>query len=227
MGDHGTLSPARQQQPDVVKLHSPLELIGAFVYLLREHFKATDLPLTWRDNKTNSDILIESDLNRHTEAFDHKPSIFVSKGQTATQQISIGDRDKYQPLVLKKGLEHYQGILNTDITLHCVSPRKGESTIISDIVMNWVLMSQYAIAKDFAIRDFSPIVQGRTRKFDRDENLFDTPVDFRVQMETRWASIPVAPRLVKISSTLVMLATGEPMPSVEIEQYITGDDNTD
>jgi hypothetical protein len=202
MVEHGEKSPSRKLQPSSVSLHSPLALTGAFIYMLREHFKLGLNSWTWRPNLTASDILITSAFNKNTNVANHKPGIYVDKGQTTYSKIVIGDRDQHQHLIKKKSLQHYYAICQTDLVLNCVSARHGESATIGDEVQHFLIASQYIIAETFTLRGMSPIVGGGTTPFEYDEKMFSTPISTRVEFETRWATVPIAPALVRLTATV-------------------------
>lgn len=226
MGEFGPRNPAHTQQAAGIALNSPTALVGTFIFMLREYFTDGGLPWTYRTNATASDIIITKSFNRNTEIKDHKPGIYINRGQNVIQKVSTGYRDQDQPDFFEKGLEHFYGVSQTDIEISCVSPRDGSSAHIANLVQQYLIGSQYEICRVFSIRNFSPVVAGRTNKFKLDETLWDTPVSFRVDYETRWATLPIGPTLVKITNNLTLTGLGDPDPFVQMNQHTTGDDNT-
>jgi hypothetical protein len=202
MTEFGPKSPSRKLQPDSVRLHSPLALTGAFIYMLREYFKLGLTNWEWKDNLTASDIFISSAYNKNTQVSNHKPGIYVDKGQTTYSKVVIGDRDQHQPAIRSKGLQHYYAICQSDITINCVSPRHGESATIGDEVQHFIIASQYIIAQTFTLRHISPVIGGGTIPFEHDEKMFSTSISTRVEFESRWATIPIAPVLTRLIATV-------------------------
>ena len=74
MTEFGPKSPSRKLQPDSVRLHSPLALTGAFIYMLREYFKLGLTNWEWKDNLTASDIFISISTSDKFEEFLTLPS---------------------------------------------------------------------------------------------------------------------------------------------------------
>lgn len=225
MAESGVISPSRAQQHDLVKLHSPLAIVGVFLFLLREYFGTESLPWQWTDNDSSTGIIIETAFNPHTETADGKPSIIIDKGQTAYGQVVLGNKDQYQVSVLEKRLEHFYTVLQTDISIQCISPRKAESALIADAVMHFISCSKGEISRLFAIREFSPLVTGGTGAFNKDEKMFTTPINFRVELEARWATIPVAAPLRRIEATFTNLGLSLNDGFVQIYQHSTGRSN--
>ena len=226
MTESGTRSPSLAQQHSVIQLHSPLAVAGMFIYLLREYFGAAQLPWVWDKNDTQSTLIIESTYNPQTENADGKPALYIEKGQTAYGQVVLGDKDQSQPGILERRLEHFYAILQTDVIINCTSPRKGESATIADYVQHFITCSKNEISRVFAVYDFSPLVAGSTQPYNKDEKCYNTPVSFRVEMETRWATIPVAAALRRIEASFTSVGLTVNEGFVQVFQHTTGKDNT-
>lgn len=222
MTEFGDRNPAFDTQLEPIRLNSPLELISVFIFLLREYFDSTRVQWVWRNNDTSSDITIEPTLNRHTEKANVKPAIYLEAGQKVYGKVSLGNRDQDQPEIQKKGLEHFYGVSQCDVEINCTSPRWGESSILADVVQHFIISSQYEICRVFSIRDFSPVIAGKTRPFELDEKMFSTPIQFRVEFETRWATMPIAPPLVKL---IQQIRTDNGNVLVNMYLHTTGDSN--
>src|SRR5271166_2611618 len=72
-----------------VGLHSPLAIIGSFIYVIRGIF-SSDNKLAWRwvDNKTESTILVESQYQEGVEAKDVRPGVYIDVDQISFGQVS-------------------------------------------------------------------------------------------------------------------------------------------
>jgi len=227
MPEFGDKSPSRAQQHESILLHSPLAVAGMFLFVLRDYFGNHDLHWKWDENKSTSGIIIDTDFNPQTENPDGKPAIYVEKGQTAYGQVVLGDRDQYQPDILTKRLEHFYAIMQTDIILKCVSPRKGESMILGDLVQQYLTCTKGELSRVFAVRNFSPVIMGSTIPYERDERMYNTPVSLRIDLESRWATVPVAPAIRKLAITLTNAGLSINDGFVTMYQHVTGKSNVD
>jgi hypothetical protein len=188
-----TIPPSLLEQRNV-QLNSPLALIGAFIYIIRERFAPTNnCRYQWLDNKSATGVLIESAFEKNDEVRDGKPAIYVDRGQTVYQQRSISNRDQWSPSLQTRRLEQFYMEVETDIKIDIVAATKGESVTLADIVQQHITCSQRIIETFFTIRKVSPSILGRTEPFLKDQTLFISPIEMRVNTEFRWATLPVAP----------------------------------
>jgi hypothetical protein len=188
-----TIPPSLLEQRNV-QLNDPLALIGAFIYIVRERFQENNgTRWTWRDNKTATDINIEAQYEKNTESRDVKPGCFIDKGQTVYKQVALSNRDQWSPSIQTRRLEQFYMAVETDIKIDCVAQTKGESVILADIVQQHIICSQRIIETYFTLRKVSPSIMGRTEPFLKDSTLFNSQIEFRVETEFRWATLPVAP----------------------------------
>lgn len=192
-------TPNWDMQPFEVTLHSPIEIVGAFVYMLREFFQTPDIPWSWKNNNTTTGILIEAGNEEEIATANGKPALFVNKGQTVYERMSIGDLDQDQPETLELGLKHFIAMGKTSISVECTSPEHGESALLGDVVQQFLQMSSNEIQGYFHFQDMSPVVLNSTSRFDKDVPFYNTPVMFQLNFEVRWATIPVAPSLKNLS----------------------------
>lgn len=187
------LGPTDLSQLPSVKLQSPLAVIGAFIYLVRERFNPRyGLQWQWQSDVTTTDIVIEAQYNQNTEERDARPGIYIDKDQTSYGKVSTGHLDHDQPRILERDLEHRISFGQTDIVIDCISPSRGESMYLADVVQSYLEASKYVIMAVFGFRDISPIVCGRTQAFSKQTDLHQTTLTFRVEYETRWKTAPAA-----------------------------------
>lgn len=191
-------TPNLKQQSKYIPLHSPLEIVGAFVYILRELFQTPGLLWQWSNNRNTTGIVIEAGNEEEIATANSKPGLFVNIGQTVYEQVSIGDLDQDQPEILQKGLKHFYAYGRTSVSVECISPRHGESALLGDTVQQFLHMSSNEIQMYFNFQNMSPVVLNATQPFEKDETFFNTPVMFQVGFEVRWATIPIAPMLKKL-----------------------------
>lgn len=195
-------TPDLEQLPSI-QLHSPLAIVGAFLYIVRQRFaEGSGMPWVWRDNKADTDIHVEIQYEPNTEAADLRPGVYIDKDQTSYGQVTLGNRDQNQPSILTRRQEQFISFAQSDLIIDCVSPARGESAQIADAIQQYLHMSARIIGAVFSFRSLSPIVLGRTTPFQRQTDLFNTQLTFRVEYEVRWTTVPAAPVLRALGSHL-------------------------
>jgi hypothetical protein len=190
--------PAELGQLFEIKVQSPLAIVGAFLYLVRNRFKddpANQLNWKWRDDPGTTEVTIEAQFNQNTESRDVRPGIYIDRDQTTYGKVSIGNHDQNQHRLLQTDHTHHYSVGQTDIIMECVSPARGESMQLADIVHTYLESSKYIIQAVFGFRDISPIIMGRTVPMEKQTDLHVTQLNFRIDYETRWATTPAAPVL--------------------------------
>lgn len=153
------------------------------------------MPWVWRDNPADTEIHIEVQYEPNTETADKRPGVYIDKDQTSYGQVVLGNRDQNQPAIITRRQEQFISFAQTDILIDCISPVRGESAQIADALQQYLHMSSRIIMQVFSFRSISPIVLGRTMPFQRQTDLFNTQLTFRIEYEVRWATIPAAPVL--------------------------------
>jgi len=182
-----------------IYMSTPLTVIGIFVAILQERFSAntpSDPPLKWNwlSDLKDTGIIIASGFNKNIEARNARPAIWIDREQTTYGEVSIGNRDQI-PASLRIGHQQYYAMAEMDMIMDCTSKNRGESMMIGGIVHDFLQMSAREIMRFFGFRDFSPIILNRTVPFEKDRELMNTPIVFRISYEARWASVPIAPVL--------------------------------
>jgi len=195
----------RQPHPDL-RLSTPLTTIGVFVALVRERFSETHLnePIlhwNWKTDKKTTGIFIESGFDKDIEARNVRPGIWVDQLQHVFGRVAIGDRDQ-MPVYSPKRLENFYAVVEMDMVIDCTASKRAESMLIGSIVQEFIHLSSDLIQADFGFRGISPLIQGRTTMYEADRTLWNTEIQFRVEYERRWRTIPFAPVLDQIGLTL-------------------------
>lgn len=189
----GSFLPHREEQHHLIALHSPASIEGAFVFMLREHFKKMpDHLWKWDKNPTDSRVAIDvGDESLVTHA-DKTPSIWVAHGQTVYGNIVMGNKGIEHFSYLQKEKQHHYSTADADMSITCCSPKRGESLLIADIIQKFIHFSNRILCTAFKFRDISPVVLNSTRNFERDKTIYITPISFRISFELTWMTMPAA-----------------------------------
>ncbi len=189
-------TPEELNQLPSIRLQSPLAILGALLYLVRHRFDPEfKLPWEWSGNATETGILVETQFNEGTEVRDNRPGIFIDRSQTTYGKVSLRNLDQDQGQLLPKETVNYISIGQTDVTIDCISTSRGESAQLADEVQSYLESSKYIIMGVFKFRDISPIVMGPTQAFEKQTELHQTNLTFRVEYETKWRTSHAFPIL--------------------------------
>jgi len=182
-----------------IYLSTPMTVLGIFVAVMQERFSAStpsEPPLKWNwlSDVKDTQIIIASGFNEGIEARNARPAIWIDREQTTYGEVVIGNRDQ-EPISLRTRHQQYYAMAETDVSMDCTSKNRGESMMVGSIVQDFLQMSSREIQRFFGFRDISPIILGRTVPYEKDRELMNSPVQFRVSYEARWASVPIYPLL--------------------------------
>ena len=216
--------PPAGSHPDIA-ISSPLTVIGIFIAILREHFTAVannnpPLKWAWEDDVKTTQIFVESGFNENIEARNVRPGLWVDRLQTVYEKYVIGDQDQ-MPEVRETGLMQFWGLAETDISIDCTSKNRGESMYIASIVQDFLHMSANVIQAYFGFRDMLPIIMNRTEPYNKDRTLMNTQIQFRVQYELRWATLPIT----QVLSGVAMKLVGVSNPDIYFRDMTLKTDN--
>lgn len=197
----------------IVEMADAVILIEVIVEALRQRFSQefdSDPvpPWKWVEDVKSTGILIENGFTEHAETRNGRPGIWVDRTNTITMPASIGDQDQH-PEVLATGATRHYARTETDITVDCTAEERGESMLIGSIAHIFLVMTQHPLMGYFGIHDVSPFSMGQTVPYERDKQLWSTPIQFRLGIETRWNVRESLPLL----STIVMRVTEKIRPS--------------
>lgn len=182
--------------PSLFRVSTPMAALGVFVQILRERFSQASsidpiLPWVWNDDVNTTKIFVESGWNDNLEARNVRPGVWVTRNQNVYGKVSLGDQDQ-MPVYQGVRLEQFYCKGDIDINVDCTSTQEGESAIIASVVQDFLHMSSNYIQALFGFHDISPVVMQGTTRFEKDDGLWTTLVQFRATYEARWATLPVA-----------------------------------
>lgn len=180
---------------DLLAVQSPLNILSKFVSLFRARFSTPNLPWQYSDNAADGNIYIDAEYAEATGYTNQSPAIIVTKGSTVHGRPVVGDLDQNQPHLLNRGGTYSYGSGEIDLRVECVGQTYGESSTLGDLVQTTVSMTLKEIARQFTIRDISPVVLSGIQPHKRDETKYVCYVDFRVMFEHRWFDMESSPVL--------------------------------
>jgi hypothetical protein len=200
--------PREAQDRTKIAAGSPLAVLGIIIEALRERFGPNgNLDIEWREDAQTTDILIEAGYSIETEARNMARALYVNRLNTAPQQIAIGDRVGVH---LPDHLEGFTCIMESQMSIDCVSNNAGDSMILADIVQSFLIASRQIFEAMYGFHDFGLASMSQTLPFDHDRNKWSTTVSFVVQYQSRWSTVKIRPLLQSIG----LRASGVPSGSL-------------
>lgn len=207
---HGT--PKVEGSHDDVLPGSPMAVLGVFVEVLRARYSqdnANRTPYIWRPDSTPTEteegteaeprtLIIESQYLAHPDVRDMAPGLYVERGMLSFATVSIGNRGDHDQ---RSGADLYMIQATMPISIHCVSPLRGESMELGMDVGFYLLTLMTGLREIFGFQDVRPPVVDGTQVFRRsgaDIESWITPVTTQVTCKYLWTERPIAPMLREI-----------------------------
>jgi len=150
-------------------------------------------------------LLIEAAFNVEKSTRNYRPAVYVDRGPVSADKVIL---DNMAGKNLPSGLTAYFCQANVPITFYCESENAAESALIADTAWFFVLATRDIFRKDFGLYDIREPSMGETRPIDEDKQVWQTPVQFVITLEMRWATRPIAPLLADIQMKIGL--TGDP-----------------
>lgn len=190
----------------MVAAASPLAVTGIFLEALRERFrKDQNLPWFWDPDPSVATILIEASYNDAVEASNYGMAIYVTRQQSAVQQIATGDR---MDVHLPDHKETMSGLMISSYSIDCVANDQGASTQLGDIVQHFLLAGRTLLAAMYGFQNVTHAALGQTAPFAQGQQQFNTPVTLDVHYHARWSTVKIRPILRSINVRLFDADTG-------------------
>lgn len=198
--------PKEAQDRASVAAGSPLAVVGIFLESLRALFREDNGQLyAWREDPSTTDLLIEAGYNVNVEGRDFVRALYVNRLQTTPTQMAVGDR------VGVRLPDHYEGfvvMMQSQMTIDCVSARAGESMLLGDIVQHFLTASKRIYEAMYGFHSVSLPMLGQTAPFSHDQDKFSTTVSFTVDYHARWSTVKIRPLLSEIAVKAADSRTG-------------------
>lgn len=191
---------------------SPMAVLGVFVDVLRAHYSGDNAhrsPYIWRPDSTPTEneegtedaprtLIIESQYLASPDVRDMTPALYVERGQLSFSPIGIGNRGDHDQ---RSGADMYAIQGTMPISIHCVSPLRGESMTLGIDVGFYLLTLMTGLREIFSFQDVRPPIVDGTQVFRRsgaDIESWITPVTTQVMCKYLWIERPIAPMLREI-----------------------------
>ena len=214
------------QQADIAP-GSPLAIVALFNEIIRERFRpGNGLPWVWSPNGTAGcdelntpdsprKIVIEPAFNEDPEVRNARPAIYVDKAETIAGKVVVNNFVGQQ---LTTGFQAFYTLATVPIEIECVGA-KGESATIADLTWFYLLAGRQQIMATFGLHDLTPPVLGRTGPYEADKLVWSTKVTFECQINVRWTTLPISPKLAEIVLRFRKSGTTDP-DTFLLEEYL-------
>lgn len=185
--------PHEAQDKRRIAAGSPLAVLGIFIETLRERFgPQANLGLVWKEDLQTTDIAIEAGYNVEAGARDVGRGLYINRLNASPQQIAIADRVGVH---LPDHMEGFTCMMQSQITIDCISSDAGESAILADIVQSFFIGSRQIFCAMYGFHDFGLAEMAQTLPYENDQQKFITTVSLVVQFQARWTTVKIRPLL--------------------------------
>jgi hypothetical protein len=190
--------PHGNQDRTKIAAGSPLAILGLLLEGLRERFnEEASIGIVWRDDVQTTDILIEAGYNSETESRDSGRALYVNRLSSVPSSLVLNN---HAGTDLPSSLEGFMCMMQSQITIDCVSNDAGDSSLLGDIVQHFFIGSKKIFEGWYGIHDMSLAELGQTQPFSHDQTKWATTVAFRLQYQVRWSAVKIRPLLQDIST---------------------------
>lgn len=175
-----------------------LDIIGAYVAVVRDRFKASDFkdfPWKHSDDPAKTRIFIDAGSVDTYEQKDARPGIYIDRSSMVFSKLALNNMANKD---LRTGVTDFYCLGGGQISIDCISKNRGESSTLGDIVATHILMSEDIFRAALQFRDMSPVTLGATQPWEKDDRTFVTRVTGEFTYDMSWRQSPLAVRLNRI-----------------------------
>jgi hypothetical protein len=179
-----------------------LDIIGAFVYVVRDRFtnqRFKEFPWKYSEDSNKTRVFIEAGSVDSYEQKDARPGIYLDRSSMVFSKLAINNMANYD---VTTGVKDFYCLGGGQISIDCISQNRGESTTLADIVASHVLMSEDVFRSVLSFRDMSPVTLGATQPWEKDDRTFITRVTTEFTYDLSWKIDPLAVRLERIFTSV-------------------------
>jgi len=189
--------PHAHQDRTKIAAGSPLAILGLLLEGLRERFnEEANIGVVWRDDVQTTDILIEAGYNVETEARNVGRALYVNRLSSVPSSLVLNN---HAGTDLPSSMEGFMCMMQSQITIDCVSNDAGDRSLLGDIVQHFFIGSKKIFEGWYGIHDMSLAELGQTQPFTHDQDKWSTTVAFRLQYQVRWSAVKIRPLLQDVS----------------------------
>jgi hypothetical protein len=219
VSEHG-LAIVEGHQPDIF-YGSSLALQGVFTRAIQARFSGNNqvnLPWYWdpHDPTPKSTeqgtpdsprkLRIGSEYVENPDARNYRPAIFVDAGEAAPLKDGVANRVGQD---LPSGMEIFYARTRHRMEVLVVTENRGAGMVLADHVWFHLLACRMLIRRTFNIHEMTEPVKGPTRSVRRDKDVWQTAINFDVEVEMRWTTRPIAALLQEIKADLEFRGEGD------------------
>ena len=210
-----------------IPVGTTLSVAGALVSVARSRFYGpADNSINWRwvpiegtaqEDPGKSSISVGIDVQGDNAEKDRRPVVLLGRG-TMTNQKEMLDNKVGEARRTGKKL-HYTMVycpFNFTIRAHT----KGVAEIIGNVLFEWLLFNQNSIEQYFQFRELGPFQLSRETPSQKQSDVWECRLDFRVAWELRWSHKPKAITL----SELFLVICGTDDPSKKLSELDPNND---
>lgn len=209
-----------------IPVGSSLSVMGALLVIARKRFEGpvpadNSNPYIWvrdaslgpneyQEDVQKSNITIEIDAHNDKDDKDKRPAILISRSAIQSQKLVLDDKVTQR---LQSGSKSHHNLVNGAFRMVCRGQNRGVAEVLANIMFEWLVYCENIFRKEFQFHEVGPFTLGQERPMQKQTDVYECAVDFRLAWEHRWRVQPIAPTLNKISFNV--FGTYDPTASLE------------
>lgn len=195
-----------EYNPTIV-LSSPMQIVGAFLEIIRERFKfSNDLHWVWDPDyivgtdTDNKPILIEAMYVKNNEARDFRPAIFVGRDTLPYGETVVGDTAN---ITFQTGTRTNLSLTATNVRFLVEAQSLGEAEAIAHIVASHIHTAKDVLVKQVSNwRHVGPVTLMAPTISRKDVRYIAIPINVGLDFQLTWNVTPIAPKIGEIALKL-------------------------
>lgn len=188
-----------------------MAVVAVFTNCLQARFSGTNahgLPYRWSEDAQPEEeagavkLYIESQYTEEPDARNRSPALFVERGATQLNKITVGHRGFIDTPTMT---EVFAAWAYVPISVLCLANNRGVSATLADTVFAFLAGSTNHIREAFSIHEISPPTISETQPYRASSDnldLWTTTVSVTTMIKYMWQTRPIAPVLREIAAKM-------------------------
>ena len=143
-------------------------------------------PFRYTQDFGTTGVVIDTQLNKHSEIYGLKPAIIVNRGPVNGQQIAVGDKALQNQVNNNSQLS---ALIQSSVDIKIISKVSSEVDFLSNEVFNFLLMSRKLFPQLLGLNVASPPSLSPIASMEQDDSMFYCVATMPFSMQYKWVHL--------------------------------------